>query len=33
LDSENLFFLAEQSKKAKVNEKLKSKKGLINTFL
>lgn len=33
LDSANLNFLAEQSKKPNVNAKLAAKKGLIRTFL
>lgn len=33
LTAENIIFLATQSKKTKVNEKLASKKGLINSFL
>ena len=33
LDSDNLTFLAQQSSKKNVNDKLRSKKGLIQTFL
>lgn len=33
LNSENLLFLAQQSKKANVNDKLRNKKGIIKAFL